>query len=80
VIDQVLKSGINKGQFRQHIAARDLYMMIAALGYFYQSNRYTLSAFLGENLEAPTTFSQWEAFVTDSVLRVVTTGDTLWQK
>jgi AcrR family transcriptional regulator len=80
VIDEVLKSGINKGQFRQHIAARDLYMMIAALGYFYQSNRYTLSAFLGENLEAPTTFSQWEAFVTDSVLRVVTTGDTLWQK
>ena len=46
-------------------------MMIAALGYFYQSNRFTLSAFLGENLEAPATFKQWEAFVVDAVQRTV---------
>jgi AcrR family transcriptional regulator len=75
VIEQVLKSGMAKGLFRKELAPRDIYMMIAALGYFYQSNRYTLSAFLGENLEAPRTFESWEAFVTDSVLRVVIKGD-----
>jgi len=30
-----------------------------------------LSAFLGENLEAPATFKQWEAFVVDAVQRTV---------
>lgn len=79
VIQQVLESGKGQGLFLSHVVARDIYMMIAALGYFYQSNRYTLSAFLGENLEAPTTFAQWEDFVTESVLRTVTTGDATWQ-
>ena len=73
VIDQVLRSGATLGLFRAELSARDLYMMIAALGYFYQSNRFTLSAFLGENLEAPTTFAQWETFVSDAVLRTVMT-------
>ena len=73
VIDAVLRSGAACGLFRAELSARDLYMMIAALGYFYQSNRFTLSAFLGENLEAQTTFAQWEAFVTDTVLRTVLT-------
>ena len=35
--------------FRADVAARDVYLMIAAMGYFYLSNRYTLSAFLGES-------------------------------
>ena len=71
IIERVLRSGIEQGVFRSELAARDVYMMVAALGYFYQSNRYTLSAFLGEDLEAPPTFSRWEAFVIDSVLRTV---------
>ena len=71
IIERVLRSGVEQGVFRRELAARDVYMMVAALGYFYQSNRYTLSAFLGEDLEAPQTFSRWEAFVIDSVLRTV---------
>ena len=71
VIDQLLVSGKARQVFRDDISARDLYLMIAALGYFYQSNRYTLSAFLGENLEAPQAQSHWEAFVIDAVLRQV---------
>lgn len=71
VIDQLLRSGQARKIFRADISARDLYLMIAALGYFYQSNRYTLSAFLGENLEAPQAQSHWEAFVIDAVLRQV---------
>jgi TetR/AcrR family transcriptional regulator, upper aerobic nicotinate degradation pathway regulator len=57
--------------FSSQLKARDLYMMIAALGYFYQSNRYTLSAFLGENLEAQSAFDQWENFVISTVLKTI---------
>lgn len=69
VIAQLLESGAAQGVFRTDIAARDLYLMIAGLGYFYQSNRYTLSAFLGEDLQAPDAIEHWEAFVCDAVLR-----------
>jgi AcrR family transcriptional regulator len=71
VIDQVLVTGAQTGVFSSQLRARDLYMMIAALGYFYQSNRYTLSAFLGENLEAKATFDQWESFVISTVLKTI---------
>lgn len=71
VFDEVLQAGKAHGVFREDIRGRDLYMMVAALGYFYQSNRYTLSAFLGEKLESADTFSAWEAFVMDAVLRTV---------
>ncbi|MEW5889778.1 MAG: TetR family transcriptional regulator [Pseudomonadota bacterium] len=70
-IGQVLRSGVAKGLFRDDVAARDVYLMIAAMGYFYQSNRFTLSAFLGENLEDPAAFAHWESFVKDAVLRTV---------
>ena len=71
VIDQVLATGAQAGVFSSQLSARDLYMMIAALGYFYQSNRYTLSAFLGENLEAKAAFDQWESFVISTVLKTI---------
>jgi len=69
VIDKLLSSGVAKGLFRADCSARDLYLLIAAAGYFYQSNRHTLSAFLGENLEAPEALAHWETFVNDIVLR-----------
>ena len=69
--DRVLRSGVAKGLFRADVTARDLYLLIAAAGYFHQSNRFTLSAFLGEDLEAPEALARWEGFVTDMVLRGV---------
>ena len=53
------------------VAARDVYLMIASMAYFYLSNRFTLSSFLGENLEAPEALAHWEAFVIDAVRRTV---------
>ena len=67
--DVVLRSGIERGVFRDDITARDLYLLIAATGYFHQSNRFTLSAFLGEDLESPAALERWETFVLDMVLR-----------
>ncbi|MGH6625420.1 MAG: TetR family transcriptional regulator [Burkholderiaceae bacterium] len=71
ILEQLLRAGTTKGMFRHDVAARDVYLMIASLGYFYLSNRYTLSAFLGEDLEAPAALSHWEAFIADAVLRAV---------
>ncbi len=67
----VLSSGAAQGLFRPDVAPRDVYLMIAAMAYFYLSNRHTLSAFLGEKLEQPAALAQWEAFLIDAVMRTV---------
>jgi AcrR family transcriptional regulator len=71
MLEGVLARGAAQGLFRDDIAARDLYLTIAALCYFYLSNRFTLSAFLGEDLEAPPALAHWEAHVIDTVERSV---------
>lgn len=71
VLEGVLRRGAQTGAFRPDLRARDLYLMIAALGYFYLSNRFTLSVFLGEDLQAPDALSHWQDFITDAVMRAV---------
>ena len=77
VIRRVLESGQAQGLFRKDVSARDVYLLIAATGYFYMSNRHTLSAFLGEDLETADALAHWESFVIDSVLRTVAPGPSL---
>ena len=69
ITDSVLRSGAVQGLFRTDLNARDVYLMIASMAYFYLSNRFTLSSFLGENLEAPAALAHWEGFVVDAVQR-----------
>jgi TetR/AcrR family transcriptional regulator, upper aerobic nicotinate degradation pathway regulator len=71
IIRQLLESGVAKGVFRADVSARNVYLLIAATGYFYISNRHTLSAFLGEDLQTPEALSQWQAFIISTVLRTV---------
>lgn len=71
VLNQVLQAGVKKGLFRNDISARDLYIEIAALGYFYLSNRFTLSAFLNVDLNLARNLAHWKAFITDVTLRSV---------
>ena len=71
VLARVLQRGAAQGVFRADVAARDVYLMIASMGYFYLSNRFTLSAFLGQPLESPEALAHWEAFLIESVLRTV---------
>jgi len=71
IIEQLLESGARKKVFRAGLSARDVYLMIAAMNYFYLSNRHTLSAFLGEKLESPEALTHWQAFVVEAVLRTV---------
>ena len=75
VLARVLESGARQGLFRGNVAARDIYLMIAGMGYFYLSNRFTLSAFLGEELDSAAARAHWEAFIIDAVMRTVALGD-----
>jgi AcrR family transcriptional regulator len=77
VIERLLRTGATQGLFRADLTARDLYLTIAGLCYFYLSNRFTLSAFLGEDLESPAALQQWQAHVIDTVERTVAPGMAL---
>ena len=71
ITDRVLRAGAKQALFRAELSARDVYLMMASMAYFYLSNRFTLSSFLGENLEAPAALAHWESFVVDAVRRTV---------
>ena len=71
LLTKIIKAGSQQGLFRKDIRARDLYLTIAALGYFYLSNRHTLSAFLNTDLLAKKAVSSWLESMIDTVLRKV---------
>jgi len=71
IIAQILEHGVQQRKFRADLNARDIYLLIAATGYFYMSNRHTLSVFLGERLDTAEQFTHWERFVVDTVFRTV---------
>ncbi len=71
LIREILEAGAARGLFRTDLRPRDLYLLIVSTAYFFTSNRYTLSAFLGETLDSREATDAWEHFVSDCVLRVV---------
>ena len=71
IVDKVLDQGKSLGIFRKDITARDIYLLIASMGYFYLSNQYTLSAFLGEKITTKAKLAHWGNFMDDVVLRTV---------
>jgi AcrR family transcriptional regulator len=71
ILSDVLARGVAQRIFRSDIDAQELYIAMCALGYFYLSNRYTLSAFLGKPLMAPSALARWPANVEDIILRYV---------
>jgi AcrR family transcriptional regulator len=75
IIAEILRSGAAQDLFRGDLVARDVYLLIAATGYFYTANRHTLTAFLGEPLELPEAVAHWEDFVIETVLRTVRTDE-----
>ena len=71
VLAKILKAGTQQGLFRKDISARELYLTIAALGYFYLSNRHTLSAFLNNELLKKSAIVRWRESMVDTVTRKV---------
>jgi AcrR family transcriptional regulator len=52
-ISDILKRGAARGDFRNDADPVHVYISIASLGFFYLSNRWTLSTIFGRNLAAP---------------------------
>jgi AcrR family transcriptional regulator len=71
ILEAILASGVEQSVFRPGLSARDVYLTIAGLNYFYLSNRFTLSAFLGEKLDSKEALTHWRQVVVDTVLRAV---------
>jgi len=53
VIADLLRRGAQQKVFRSGVDPVELYISIAGLGFFYMSNRHTLSTIFGEDLSAP---------------------------
>jgi hypothetical protein len=70
----LLARGATQGQFRTDVDPVQIYITIAALGYFYLSNRYTLSRFLDRDLMAEDNRGAWLAHITEVVMNHITTG------
>jgi AcrR family transcriptional regulator len=75
IVRELIAAGAAQGLFRSDLAPRDVYLLITATGYFYTSNRHTLTAFLGEPLESTDAVAHWEDFVIETVLRTVRADD-----
>lgn len=64
----LLARGTRAGVFRDDLDPVQLYVSIAALGYFYLSNAHTLSTIFGRDLLAPAAKAQRLAHVTTLIL------------
>jgi AcrR family transcriptional regulator len=71
ILGRVLDEGARQGVFRTDLDVRDVYLTLAALGYFYLSNRYTLSSFLGSDLMQRERCDAWLAEMTRVLLAAV---------
>jgi AcrR family transcriptional regulator len=71
ILSDVLERGIQQGVFRKGVSPRGLYIAICALGYFYLSNRFTLSAFLDTDLMRQDELTEWSSLAEDMLLRYV---------
>jgi AcrR family transcriptional regulator len=71
ILSKVLARGVKEKAFRPRIQVHDLYIAICSLGYFYLSNRFTLSAFLGRPLMTAHCLTHWEQVMQDAILRFV---------
>ena len=68
MIEVLLKRGSADKVFRSGVDPVELYISIAALGFFYMSNRHTLSTIFGENLNAPERLARRGDHIVDVIL------------
>ena len=71
ILGRVLDEGVRQGVFRRGLDVRHVYVTLAALGYFYLSNRYTLSSFLDRDLMRREAQDAWLAEMTRVLLSAV---------
>ena len=68
----VLERGAKKGVFRRDSDPLDVYLTMAALGFFYLSNRWTLTTVFRRDLLAKDEIARWGEHISDVVLSSLT--------
>jgi TetR/AcrR family transcriptional regulator, upper aerobic nicotinate degradation pathway regulator len=71
LMGRIYSRGVKLGLFRRGIKPLHIYLSVLALNYFYISNRYTLSAFLGLDIVDGDNLTEWRNWVSEVVLRAV---------
>jgi TetR/AcrR family transcriptional regulator len=71
LIDKILKRGAAQGVFKSGIDPIDLYITIAAVGYFYLSNNWTLSAIFGRDLSTDAACRQRKQHNADVIIAAI---------
>ena len=71
ILGTILAEGTRQKVFRRDLDVRQVYLTLAALGYFYLSNRFTLSSFLGGDLMRAEAQDAWLAEMTRVMLASV---------
>jgi hypothetical protein len=74
VLSEILARGAREGVFRRGVDPVQLYISIAALGYFYLGNRHTLSTIFGRDLLSPRARSERLAHIGDLVVTWLRSG------
>lgn len=77
MIGDLLERGVADGAFRPGVDPNQLYISIAALGYYYLTNRFTLSVIYGRNLGAAPALDERLAAIEDMVCRTVLKAPSL---
>ena len=67
----ILRRGEREGLFRRGVDPVQLYISIAGEGYFYLSNRYTLSRIFDRDLMAPRALAERARHMTDMILNAL---------
>ncbi len=71
ILETILAEGARQKRFRGDLDVHRVYLTLASLGYFYLSNRYTLTSFLGTDLMRPDRCDAWLAEITRVLLAAV---------
>jgi AcrR family transcriptional regulator len=77
ILGTILAEGDRQGVFRRGLDVKKVYLTLAALGYFYLSNRFTLSSFLGTDLMQPSECDAWLAEIRRVMMAAVGVGDSV---
>jgi AcrR family transcriptional regulator len=68
MLSDLLARGARQKVFRRDVDPMQLYISIAALGFFYLSNRHTLSTIFGDDLSTPSALSERGNHIVEVVL------------
>lgn len=71
MVDTILRRGVEKGVFREGVDPVQLNITIAAIGYYYLTNRFTGSIIYGRDLMNPDALQQRLDFNIDTIMRLV---------